>query len=137
MLKNGDGASEKVKGIKDAQDRKEISISYFNSVNSALAVLPHLLPTYTDGNPSDEIIQQTIVKWRDWFLSEHREHRQKALAELQASIVEGGTAIERLEKASNLVELRAVWVTLTEDERRNSTIIDTCNKLKSKYETIS
>ena len=52
--------------IHKAMDRKEKSIAFFNSVNSAIALVSGF------GKPSMEIddIKQAVLFWRDWFFSE-------------------------------------------------------------------
>lgn len=55
----------RAKNIEKAQDRKAESIAYFNSVNSAIALLK------LGQLGSHEEIQRGIVFWRDWFISEY------------------------------------------------------------------
>jgi hypothetical protein len=51
-----------------AQDRKEESIAYFNSVNSAIELLRGNLPMETEGDI--ESLKQNIIYWRDFFYNE-------------------------------------------------------------------
>lgn len=51
--------------IKEAQERKDNSIAFFNATNSAIAVTQHMT------NPANvEEKRQEIIEWRDWFLQE-------------------------------------------------------------------
>ena len=56
----------KARNISKAQDKKEKSIAFFNSVNAAISLVSGF------GKPSIEIneIKQGIIFWRDWFFSE-------------------------------------------------------------------
>lgn len=58
--------------IKEAQDRKEMSIAYFNSLNSAIAIVNGpigQLPSRLD-TEAVETLKENIAYWRDWFYSE-------------------------------------------------------------------
>jgi hypothetical protein len=58
---------KKAENIKEAQERKAESIAYFNSVNSAIALVNGL---GTEGMGEAEL-KVKIRVWRDWFLSEY------------------------------------------------------------------
>lgn len=59
---------KKAENIKEAQERKSESIAYFNSVNSAIALLTD---NHTNPQMSEEQSRRFIIEWRDWFLSEY------------------------------------------------------------------
>lgn len=61
---------EKAKNIEEAQKRKSESIAYFNSVNSAIAMLPFRQGTLKI-TASDNGEKEFIIYWRDWFISEY------------------------------------------------------------------
>ncbi len=61
----------KAEYIKEAQDRKEDSIAYFNSVNSAISLLQAL---GANGMTNDSV-QNFIKTWREWFLKEHEVYK--------------------------------------------------------------
>ncbi len=59
---------EKAKNIAEAQERKSESIAYFNSVNSAIA----LLGEFKGVSQQDlDVFRMNLVTWRDWFISEY------------------------------------------------------------------
>lgn len=63
------GAQErKAEYIKEAQDRKEMSIAFFNSLNAAINLLK-------DKQLDEVNMKQQIISWRDWFLDEHRKYQ--------------------------------------------------------------
>jgi len=55
---------QKAKNIEEAQKRKSESIAYFNSVNSAIALVGK------DGSDINTV-KNNIIYWRDWFLAEY------------------------------------------------------------------
>lgn len=57
----------KAEYIKEAQQNKEHSIAYFNSVNSAIATLGK----YEGLRGEEEMYRDNLVEWRDWFLKEY------------------------------------------------------------------
>lgn len=58
----------KAEMIKEAQERKTESIAYFNSVNSAIAILSVQKPSNV------EETKKILAYWRDWFLDEYRKY---------------------------------------------------------------
>lgn len=58
----------KAEMIKDAQERKNESVAYFNSLNSAIALLAN--------RPQEnaEKTKEFIIYWRDYFLSEWKKY---------------------------------------------------------------
>lgn len=63
---------KKAENIKEAQERKSESIAYFNSVNSAIALVGKRL-----GEISEAQMKLELKLWRDWFLSEYETWNQK------------------------------------------------------------
>lgn len=61
--------AEKAKNIEKAQERKSESIAYFNSVNSAIAML-NTRPVQIKLENGRELTEE-IVAWRDWFLDQY------------------------------------------------------------------
>lgn len=60
---------QKARNIEQAQERKAESISYFNSVNSAIA----LVSKFDIDNMSEAELKVKLRVWRDWFLSEYKD----------------------------------------------------------------
>lgn len=59
--------------VKEAQERKNDSIAYFNSLNSAIAIV---VQGYTDAqimNMAGEV-KSSLISWRDWFLEEWKKY---------------------------------------------------------------
>lgn len=54
--------------IKEAQDRKETSIAFFNATNSAIEMVK--ARGLVDTSDREEV-KQEIRLWREWFLKEH------------------------------------------------------------------
>lgn len=54
--------------ILKAQDRKEESIAYFNSLNSAIALIKGNLPMETEEDI--QTIKKNLIYWRDFFFNE-------------------------------------------------------------------
>jgi len=68
---SGGFQSKKAGEIRVAQDHKEESIAYFNSVNSALA----LTVAYKDQLKNTSEMKMFIQEWRDFFLKEYKAHK--------------------------------------------------------------
>lgn len=61
--------------IKEAQDRKETSITFFNATNAAIALVGNDT-TITE----PETIKKWVRYWRDWFIAEHdayKNHKER------------------------------------------------------------
>ncbi len=61
------GSGMKSEEIKQAQERKSESISYFNSVNSAIS----LVSKFDMESMGEAELRVKLVAWRDWFLEEY------------------------------------------------------------------
>ena len=68
---------KKAENIKEAQVRKNDSIAYFNSLNSALVLLKDTFKP--DADPSE--VKDFITYWRDYFLAEWQEYDAKGFQE--------------------------------------------------------
>ena len=56
---------------KEAQGRKEDSIAFFNSTNSAIALLKESIGTMDNGD-----LKVALKEWREWFLSEYETYKR-------------------------------------------------------------
>ncbi len=117
--------------IKDAQYRKGLSIAFFNATNNATQIM-ELKDT---SNLTEEQIQKQIQFWRDWLLEEHKKYYSEVIANIGKKY-DAKETIEKLKAAKSLEELKSVWISLSEDERRDGEIIEATNKLKKQYEEV-
>lgn len=124
-----DNNDQKVKQIKNAQDRKDFAIAFYNATNNAIEMLK------TDQPTSPDDMKRKITEWRDWFLEQHLDYRAKVTEKIGANY-NVGTAIERLEKTTSRDELKKEWLSLSQDERQDPEIAKKCQELVEKYETI-
>lgn len=82
------------KGIREAQDNKEKSVIYFNSMNVASSIVAALIeskhPKFVDIDMAG--IQKTILKIRDWAIKEHNEYKETVDGdtEIQGGVPESG-----------------------------------------------
>lgn len=60
--------------MRDAQYRKELSIGYFNSLNSAIALVT-ANKSPTAGKKTKEQLLSEIAEIRDYFLNEYKQYR--------------------------------------------------------------
>lgn len=119
----------KAKSIREAQDNKDLKIAFFNSTNSALAMVANIVDMRT---AKTEDVKDTLIFWREWFLNEHTEHHKRMVNESSAT-VPVGEAIARLRATANLVDLKAVWSSLTQDERNQTDILAEAQAQRKKY----
>ena len=112
--------------LKDAQYRKGLSIAFFNATNAAIALC-------TGMNVHEEATFKKIQEIRDLFLEEHKNYYAKVIANVGVNFKTKDT-IEKLSKAKNLEELKSLWLSLSEDERRDDEILKVKATLKTKYE---
>lgn len=123
--------------LKDAQYRKALAIAYFNSVNSAITLMaPAVTELIKTGIPDEEkfqMIKAGIRVFRDWFIEEHKNHYLKTVAEIGKPYDKEKT-IEKLVATKTKEELRSVWVSLSEDERRDPEIKNKCLELVKEYD---
>ena len=60
--------------IKEAQDRKEQSITFFNATNAAMTAVTSFRKG-DFGDMSENDIKTAIREWRDWFIKEHENYK--------------------------------------------------------------
>lgn len=118
----------KEKVIKDAQYRKGLSIAFFNATNAAIEMCKGL-------NIHEEETKNKIVEIRNWLLEEHKNYYATVIANVGVNYNIEET-IKKLEATKDIEELREVWLSISEDERRDKTIKALTNKLKKQYEEI-
>lgn len=117
----------KAKSIREAQDVKDLKIAFFNSTNSAIEMLK-----VSDLVQTDDQKKETIVMWREWFLEEHRQHNAR-MREQTGATVQVGDALTKLKTVNNIVDLRAMWATFTQDERNVQAVKDEANRLRELF----
>jgi len=139
MAKEND--DNRLKSIKNAQDRKDFAIAYFNATNNAIEILKDNLNIDIqkyDGYYNQDAFEQkkkAIAYWRDWFLEEHLKYRALVTEKIGATY-NPKDAIGKLEATTTLEQLETVWLSFTQDERLDTEIAKKCQELKTKYETI-
>lgn len=114
--------------IRDAQFRKGLSIAFFNATNSAISLA-------VEYKPNQEDVKEFIVKYRDWLLEEYKKYYSEIIASIGKKY-DSKETIEKLKATKSLEELKSVWISLSEDERRDGEIIKETNKLKKQYEEV-
>lgn len=112
----------KDQAIKDAQYRKGLSIAFFNSLNSAIAMCAGM-------NVHEKETLAKIIELRDFFLEEHKKYYAENIATIGAHY-DASATIEKLKTAKTIDELKTIWVSLSEDERRDEQIFATVQTLK-------
>jgi len=72
--RSGGYQNKRTADIKEAQDNKERSITFFNSTNAAMqAVSTFNKADFGDKSTTD--IRKEIREWRDWFIKEHDNYK--------------------------------------------------------------
>jgi hypothetical protein len=66
--------ARRTEAIRAAQDRKYETISYFNSVNSAISLVSSMRNKLVGQNTSRSVMKQEITYWRDWFIEEWKRY---------------------------------------------------------------
>lgn len=61
----------KNKRIDTAIEKREKSIAYFNSINSAISLLGE--KAKFGGKSEDETVKKFLIEWRDWFYKQWQE----------------------------------------------------------------
>ncbi len=130
--------------IKDAQYRKGLGIAWFNSNNGAVEMvkLDHALGIF---NQQPIIIKKgktKIVKkivtledrldfWQDRMLKKYDEFYSTIVANIGTTYSAPET-IARINSATTIEELKSIWITLSESERYDATILKAKEILKKK-----
>ncbi len=117
------------KVIRDAQYRKGLSIAFFNATNSAVSLVAQFKL------PNVEETLKSVVEIRDFFLEEHKNYYATVIQNVGANYIANDTII-KLQATKNIDELKSLWLSLSEDERRDGDILRVKAELKEKYETI-
>ena len=112
--------------LRDAQYRKGLSIAFFNATNAAVELVSKL---GTEGVS----IEEAVTKWRNWFLDTHKKYYAEVIANIGVPYDVAET-IKRLESVMTKKELKQVWISLSEDERQDATIIEAKNRIKHEKE---
>lgn len=109
--------------LKDAQYRKGLGIAFFNATNAAIEIIK-LLP------PGDEEYKKlNLIFWRNWLLEEHKTYYATVIAGVGA-VYKAEDTIKKLKQSKTKDELRLVWISISEDERRDGEIIKVAKELK-------
>lgn len=117
------------KVMKDAQYRKGLSIAFFNATNAAIELVKDN-PKLTTGEYTD--ILSTVTEMRDFFLKEHQTYYANVIAKVGVNFKPEETK-KKLSGAKSIDELKSVWQSLSEDERRDKEIIAFTQNLKKAY----
>jgi hypothetical protein len=117
--------------LKNAQYRKGLSIAFFNATNNASQILEMIYKSHPQDN--NEVVKKDIIFWRDWLLEEHKSYYASVIEKIGIAYDSKAT-IEKLKTAKSLEELKNIWVSLSEDERRDGDVITEVNNLKKSYE---
>ena len=112
--------------IKDAQFRKGLSIAFFNATNAAIEMCKGM-------NIHEEETKKKIIEIRDWLLEEHKEYYANVIANIGSNYNVEET-VERIKIVQSLDELQKLWVSLSEDERRDDIISKVAKEKKLEYE---
>ncbi len=70
----GPTREERKEDIKEAQERKEDSIAYFNAVNSAISIVSHIYEL--KGTP-EATVKAALSSWIEHFLKLHQDYKEK------------------------------------------------------------
>ena len=114
--------------IKDAQYRKGLGIAWFNATNAAIA----LASVY---KPMQEEVKDFVARHRDWLLKEHEEYYRTVISPV-GRVYKAEDTIKKLKQAKNEQELRLIWISISEDERRDGDILKVAKELKEKFKTL-
>jgi hypothetical protein len=106
--------------MSDAQFRKGLSIAFFNANNNATEIAKIELAKQYE-QPTVETMQERIVFWRDWLLSQHATYYAQVVMNVGKpySIVD---TIAELKTAKDYGELMDIWLSISEDQRQDTEI---------------
>lgn len=119
--------SQQDKLIRDAQYRKGLSIAFFNSLNSAIA----LVSPATQYLTPDEI-KNRVKMYRDYFLEEHKNYYATVIANVGVNY-KAEDSIAKLKSVKTKEELHIVWLNFSADERQNEEIAKVAQDIKIKF----
>lgn len=103
--------------MKLMQDRKGVSIAYFNSINSAIALVSPIIDKETDLN----VVLEKVFEIRDKMLDEYAKYHKNVIQSIGANYKAEDT-IKKVEAVKTKQELSDLWKMLSEDERRDGEI---------------
>lgn len=116
--------------LKDAQYRKGLSIAFFNATNNAIEMVKSF-----GTMESGERLREQIIIWRDWMLEEHKNYYSTVIANVGANYKLEDT-LAKLNATTTKGELLKVWLSISEDERRDGDVQKLKDELKKKYEEL-
>lgn len=111
--------------IKDATYKKDLKISYYNSLNAAIALAQN------KHFENDEAMVSFIDKHKMRFLEQWGEYYHSTVL-VSRTPYNPLDSIKKVKDAKTLDALHAVWLALSEDERRNPEIIKVKDAAKKK-----
>src|SRR3990167_5643941 len=114
-------ADNNEKIIKDAQYRKGLSIAFFNAANVAIEIVKKEFE-FRNADENKPDVEKRLRFWRDWLLEEHKNYYATVIANVGVNFKVEET-IKKLESTKSLAELQNIWLSLSEDERRNDAVI--------------
>lgn len=119
--------------IKDAQYRKGLSIAFFNATNAAIALVAgNTNAFFTLDKYKDEEVIRKVIEIRDRFLDEHKKYYSEVIAGVGANYNAEET-IKKLKQCDTKDKLRLVWISISEDERRDGEIIKIVKDIKASF----
>lgn len=120
MSKNDDKNQELI--FKDAQYRKGLSIAFFNATNAAIEMM----------KATSNVTLDNFHHWRDLLLDEYNAYYARVIASV-GEHYDSKVSIKRLQATKTKPELTAVWMSMSEDERRNPEVRKVAYELREKY----
>ena len=117
--------------LKDAQYRKGLGIGFFNATNSAITlVAANRIPGDIQ---TDEQLIERVAKIRDVFIEQHKEYYANVIANVGAKYIASET-IAKIQATKTMEELKAYWISISEDERRDGDILKAKAQMKKVHE---
>jgi hypothetical protein len=102
--------------IKDATYKKDLKISYFNSLNAAISLVG------TTNFPTDDMKLEAIEKYKNHFLEKWGDYYSNTVLQKRVPYNPADT-IKKINEAKNYEDLKKVWFGITADERANPLIL--------------
>lgn len=96
---SGFEVSREVVLLKDSQYRKELSIAYFNSLNSAIQLITN---NKSEGKKTEKDLLKDISRIRDYFLNEYKQYRIDILDNVENKV--DNKIVKGLDKAKEKYE---------------------------------
>jgi len=121
-----ENSNEKI--LKDAQYRKGLSIAYFNAINAAIA----LVSSDEKMRWGEESMIANVRKYRDLFLEDHKNYYATVIANVGKNYDPEKT-IQKIKEVKTYDELSTLWLSLSEDERRDIEVLKVAKQIGAKY----